>query len=597
MSTPLGTLRYNPLKLNSKEIRLLHLYSASSLSAPLRCDLVHEELHPGLLYDALSYTWGSSARQRTILINGHEFPVTVSLWSSLCHIRSVKPRIIWVDAVCINQEDVSERNAQVVRMRDIYVYAKQVLIWLGPSAYESDLALNTLKAVVDLEASFMAGANSSLAERDLRTQLIQKLGSDSGILADSGENDAAPWIALGRLFRRAWWFRVWIIQEATCHNGTVFYCGTITISWDDFKNACSVLMDAGSETIAKYVLGYEGFGRFIRLIAFHAQRHNLKDQLDFLTVLSNFRTAEATNPRDKVYAGVGLMKPSIQKRIVVNYDNTIVKVYTDAASVFVDATNTLDILAHCEVDTGMSGLPTWVPDWNIWTGIEILTHRFAEKLPGEEGCDEIYGPLYQCARKSRAHAEFPPNKSTMILTGSIFDRLVSVSSPHVDLDDAPDALPDQSWRLFATSHFQDPTYLTGEPTDTAIRRTFVADKMCGLLGIAKKRGFAVVWPEHRAQEPQDIRSHIETSLSVATFQRAFAVTEHGYMGLVSKTACAGDVVCLLEGGQTPFIMRCNSPHREQDQDAFFSMVGETYIHGIMDGESWPPDKTRSFSIV
>ena len=133
--------------------------------------------------------------------------------------------------------------------------------------------------------------------------------------------------------------------------------------------------------------------------------------------------------------------------------------------------------------------------------------------------------------------------------------------------------------------------------DTAIRRTLVADKMCGLLGIPKKRGFAMVWPEAIDQEQLDIRSHIETSLSVATFQRSFCVTEHGYMGLVPRTARVGDVVCLLEGAQTPFILRANDSSESSGEDLSWNLIGEAYIHGVMDGEAWPPPEIRAFLIT
>jgi hypothetical protein len=393
---------------------------------------------------------------------------------------------------------MAERNVQVVRMRDIYVHATRVFIWLGPSAFESDLALNTLKAIVEFETKFTAEADQSITEGDLRAQSIQRLPADGRLLdsADSADN-ATPWIALGRFFKRVWWFRAWIIQEATCKNETIFHCGTSTISWNDLTHACSVLMNTGSHSVGTYVLENEGFYRFSRMVAFYEQRHKYNDQLDFLTVLSTFRTAEATDLRDKVYAGVGLMQVSMQKHIVVNYDDTIVKVYTDAASAFIQATGSLDVLAHCDVDIGIPGLPSWAPDWTIWTGIKELTHRFPQQLPGGEAESVAYDPLYQCTKNSRAHAQLSSDSPTLILTGATLDTLASMSSPYLNLDSPPADLPERAWRSFAADFLPSATYRSGEPIDTATRRTLVADKMCGLLGIPKKRGFAMVWPEQR----------------------------------------------------------------------------------------------------
>lgn len=98
-----------------------------------------------LKYTALSYTWGNPLATTPILVNGVETEVTLNLEAALRHIR--KPEydvILWVDALCINQNDVAEKNHQVEMMREIFAGAELVIAWLGSASGDSDLAMEVL---------------------------------------------------------------------------------------------------------------------------------------------------------------------------------------------------------------------------------------------------------------------------------------------------------------------------------------------------------------------------------------------------------------------------------------------------------------------
>jgi hypothetical protein len=96
-------------------------------------------------YQTLSYTWGSSRKTDTIIVNGYPFSVTRNLFEALCKLRTEDPGTNWwVDAICINQEDIAERNEQVSLMRAIYKESQEVLIWLGEEADDSSLAIDTI---------------------------------------------------------------------------------------------------------------------------------------------------------------------------------------------------------------------------------------------------------------------------------------------------------------------------------------------------------------------------------------------------------------------------------------------------------------------
>jgi hypothetical protein len=142
-----SAMKYKPLWWLD-EIRLIILEPGSS-SDPIRCRLIHTEL--GLQdYEALSYEWGTSAKDLEISINGEPIRVRRNLHSALWHIRTQRERLLWIDALCINQADVSERNHQVCLMGRIYSQAENVVVWLGPAANDSDLAMDALKQLQKL---------------------------------------------------------------------------------------------------------------------------------------------------------------------------------------------------------------------------------------------------------------------------------------------------------------------------------------------------------------------------------------------------------------------------------------------------------------
>jgi hypothetical protein len=176
---------YDPLLPNS--IRLLCILPHEDEYAPIQCKLFNYSLqesvkrtHP---YDALSYTWSGPAKPRSISIGEHDLPVTLNLHEALSRLRhrSIE-RIIWVDAVCINQEDKKERAQQVQFMAKIYNQANRVVVWLGEAADYSDLALEEIR---------VAGRKKS---------------------TNSSNNESIRRAVLA-LLQRPWFRRIWVREQ------------------------------------------------------------------------------------------------------------------------------------------------------------------------------------------------------------------------------------------------------------------------------------------------------------------------------------------------------------------------------------------------
>ncbi|PVH78634.1 hypothetical protein DL98DRAFT_421844, partial [Cadophora sp. DSE1049] len=124
---------YQPLDTAQEEIRILILYG-SDLSAPrsgqAELRIVALDRYPE--YEALSYQWGTSSADQSIVIDGQHKAITPNLALALHSLRhEMRERVLWVDAICINQRSTKEKSSQVQLMNRIYAEASEVLIWLG----------------------------------------------------------------------------------------------------------------------------------------------------------------------------------------------------------------------------------------------------------------------------------------------------------------------------------------------------------------------------------------------------------------------------------------------------------------------------------
>jgi hypothetical protein len=141
---------FHPLLPDPGKIRLLRLKPDEDENAPVQCELFNYSLQKSTkgthLYEALSYVWGKLKETLPIRVDGVEFPVTVKLHEALLCLRDrAIERIIWVDAVCINQNDGPEKTHQIGLMPKIYGQANRVIIWLGEAADDSDLAVEEIR--------------------------------------------------------------------------------------------------------------------------------------------------------------------------------------------------------------------------------------------------------------------------------------------------------------------------------------------------------------------------------------------------------------------------------------------------------------------
>jgi len=255
-------------------------------------------------YEALSYVWGSDRRDRVIEINGMHFWVTRNLYDALQQLQLPgQDRIVWVDAICIDQTNQAERGHQVRHMGQIYKRASRVIYWLGSPTSDTNHCLNALR--------LLEKKSRGVARKDWTREQWLDLWK-----ASCGSNRAQQREGLRELLGRPWFRRVWILQEVAHSHAAMVSCGKASVSARMFGMAGS-LMELRPSQHCQAVLDMMP-GPFRQASWFGGNQ-------DLHTLLERFGGSEATDPRDLVYALLGMTTDAID-HIKPNYTEDKVSV-------------------------------------------------------------------------------------------------------------------------------------------------------------------------------------------------------------------------------------------------------------------------------
>ncbi|KAJ4324818.1 hypothetical protein N0V94_001047 [Neodidymelliopsis sp. IMI 364377] len=360
-------------------IRLVQLLPEPNIAAePVRCGIIEVLLSEAPSYEAVSYCWGPRIDTGTIhIMNPSAHCDNTQTTPTLTVPRSLIPflrrsrwkkdtRLLWIDAICINQEDDEEKTLQVQKMRDIYIKAMRTLCWLGPHA---DGSANAIKYAESLNKLF----RRKLAETGV-VELLE-FEKKEGVASFEmkvrlGDPDLE---ALLQLLNRPYFERAWIVQECIVSTNVWFVVGDSATSWHIFFGAYWYLLNFQTWLFEVYPSQ--------RLVFVVPLRYGELDweagkDVEWWRVLLRQRPCLSSDPKDKVYAYYGLRcKADFQKMdISPDYVNkSIEELYIQLAS------RALEVLRHAEVfnvpklvegpeqkqdaDWEPLDLPSWVPDW------------------------------------------------------------------------------------------------------------------------------------------------------------------------------------------------------------------------------------------
>ncbi|KAK4033438.1 heterokaryon incompatibility protein-domain-containing protein [Parachaetomium inaequale] len=511
----------------------------------------------GPRYSALSYVWGEPQFNDVILIDGKRLAITNSLGIALRRLRPVagQPALrIWIDQICINQRDTVERNQQVRLMHAIFRDAHRVLVWLGadPDGHAP-------------RAFQLANALRSIFEDKLLSSLCKSKGADFDWIP------VENWKSLRELSKLPWFRRAWIPQEI----------GT------DAK----AIVHWGSDNIQRFVEQPrdEPGGR---------ARHSFIYQL-YLSARNS-----ATDPRDYVFSQLGHYSAWIEAEraliIQPDYDNTVAAVYHEIAIRALTVDSSL-MLLNAVSDNGETRpllpgpevLPSWVPRWDAGRFHSLIGHPGRYKASG-------------AAKSWITKNSFEDNYNTLVIKGLVVDTIDKVTAKFTsscfNSESSKKDLIQTAWRLcrppkpafldtLAPSalfgHISSPS---GSSTCPNISDTAYAS---GISVLSKLFPAAAFSTKHDPRKPPNSeatptekppRPNPTAWLQAAedhAVHRCFAVTkESRYFAMVPPTTKTGDILCVLQGGETPYVLRLDPKGAKKRL-----FIGEAYVPGLMEDAS------------
>ena len=558
--------RLHPLLNDPPSIRLLELELDSNETSKIyaKIDTYKIPLQPD--YDALSYTWGIDTDLVNIEINAYEYPVTPNLRDALQQFRQNQynnektKRKLWVDAICIHQADHVEKSSQLMLMKDIYAGARNVLIWLGKPDTLTELAFDTLERFSADDGT----PDGSATYKDI------------DILGTVDEREAA----IKLLIERPYFDRVWIIQEVVVAKKAIVFCGPFSTTFEKLYTACQRMTGSGFLPFSISSIGKLTYLGDWRRYYQELDGYNREEAFD-LKVFIDSRDKSAANLRDKVYALRGLLNSTIKKGIIVDYNNSVERVYTDLAKHLLTAQPGLRVLSAVVLQHRKSSaldLPSWVPDWSKrqWGGgILQKYYRFAPSKLFKAG------GTGKCRRVTELE-----DSETICLEGHRLDtvkRVITVKEER--------SITESKVQEMAKETTLQETYLfTGGSLWKALFHTLTADRSALSFRVSedyRSKYFSAFrnWnpnlpPNERLENlPLEAWAEISRTLGTIIEDKVMLITERGYLGLGQEGSQAGDVICILLGGETPFMLRQSQVHEGR-----FQFLSECYVHGVMDGE-------------
>jgi len=383
-------VQYHTLNQDTAEIRLLELLPGKEAS-PIHCKLATVSLQNNAIFEALSYVWGDAQVTKAITVDGGLFQVTTNLEEALRALRHrCKSRILWMDAICINQSDLGEKNVQVPLMRQIYTNAGGVVAWLGPSNPSIEMAVSYGWRYAEKRLSSktlywmrldLAAVFSRRARMERSIALLQVLDGQLDILL------------------RPYWKRIWTFQEYHLpRRKPIYMCRNMVFQ------AYSTLEHSGSEPFPfSRVFGgdelqdpnairmldmrdidYDGLRGLVSALLEKSVGLGVSDRrphylivdpgppsdtstdTDLLGYLLESANRLFSEPRDRVYALYGMVK-EVRELYPPDYSKPVEQVLLETSAFLVNHEKDIPrgwFPPRADSISNQS-YPTWVPDFNL----------------------------------------------------------------------------------------------------------------------------------------------------------------------------------------------------------------------------------------
>ncbi|GAW19669.1 hypothetical protein ANO14919_091580 [Xylariales sp. No.14919] len=641
---------YGPIDRSRSEIRLLEILPSRNKNSIVSCSLKTVSLNDDTEYVALSYVWGTPEKTHDIFLNGTKTLVTRSLALMLLHIRNSVlaaseswgvseriPSLFWADAVCINQEDETEKSHQVTLMRTIYQNAFMVISWMGP---DDDGLISLAIKWLSLIASELRKKLRRKPDNDVFSWMREY--PDIFRTGDGYPLDNQIWNAIHDFLHLPYWRRIWILQEMVLARDLWMVIGDVCINYDSL-----IMVWRWSEIIRHHRMGKPSFfpaplwnrlalprwvGWEVLQTVFgyrgvvSGNPENPDANARKLSALLYTQSYRATNPRDKIYGLLGL----IESDITPDYSKPVADLYSEAAEKLLKEVGSLEPLNLAgihNIDTTAFGLPSWVPNWH---DISMGDRKTMPPQPyrADDGIkDFLSGDAFEVIDRTlhaygfvcesvdrvepdfdnRAFFQFCCDYASRDVGGDVYitgiPRLQAIfRTVCMDVDPKSMARFSRTPHRFAFEFIRDIIpedeilngaallrrlgFHPGEEFLESYRRRFydtagVDEGELRLLMEVSLRFDKIHGPYDFLRLWLHVKQSVLSDFTVyAQIIRAlchrFFHTANGYLGLGPPATLPGDLVCVLGGCTMPLVLR--------RVDSHYLLVGQCHVLGLMDGE-------------
>jgi hypothetical protein len=549
--------------------------------------------------------------------------------------------LIWIDAVCINQEDVAEKSSQVAMMDQIYSAAQNVIVWLGINDWHTTAAIEVMKSLESVPSSRLNVKFSDLEDEEAYNALgIEYI-------------DPQDWLDYAAFLQRTWFCRIWVVQEAFMARNLIVLLGSHILHWPDITACAKILritnlgsllveaavkaIDAEAQTGTVYVNNTLTNQYILEKMRDTA---NSKDatSLNLEDLLWSSRYFQATNAKDHIFALLGVWKrflgnEKIPAEMEANYKNSLATIFTNAAWELIRETKDLNILSlvgdpssrpNPVLSKDEPNLPSWVPDFSTgchpsplsgsprstsatkhWQASSGLSFHIPVPSPTTTLLLPVSGIRVSAITSTAAtyaeiSSQFQLNSILSLLAtthATIFDDFWRAlikdtfrSQRPADAKQARKAfralLAVYVWELQIAAQDSPSAYgalLTS--TNSSISALAAREENGGLIPsldeVEELIGVAKLDPDE-SREKREMDGDVDDFRGVfreACAGRRMVGVEGGRLGITAEGVKVGDVVWVLAGAEVPVVLR------EGSEKGRWRLVGDAFVCGIMGGEA------------
>ncbi|KAH7348375.1 heterokaryon incompatibility protein-domain-containing protein [Rhexocercosporidium sp. MPI-PUGE-AT-0058] len=609
MSTPTGSqspnYRYTYSPLASAflgDIRLIRLWPGPVAAEEIRLEIFHEVSFATPQYEALSYAWGCPDHtdvalvceavdrrgKRTTrkhldetmdeLISTSRLGIARNLAVALRHLRYPdRDRILWVDALCINQTDDAEKSREVHQMGSIYGKAQRVIVWLGPSEDDSTLALETLDRI---------GRGVEFERRIFHVTCqpgtwAQYLASNNEVL----RAESPRWVAIAKLIRRGWFSRLWVFQEISLATSSSVVAGKCSIDWELFRLGLYWVwtrIDDINQLLGVHCIEDPFTNSIYGLLT--VSDRTVETATTLLLALDLTKKSFCFDKKDRLFAIRGLLIADAQQLITTDYALRTEQVYKATTISYTMFYENPNILTYCVLQSPPLDVeaPSWVPDFSFQEAPQHLRPMGADgSAPGYYSFEEGDILAVQGVKVTEIIGVWASNITQKSTDGELGDvcftwgKQLSLSAAYVAGGLMEDVLIE--------------AILCGQIEENALTN----------FGYVKSGHFCkeLLLPTGNSEGKEDNEfNEIDSAFVFQLFRRlaigrAFFTTAEGYIGVCPESAQIGDCVVVILGCEVPLVLR---PYEDNKEN--FIVVGECYVPGIMNAEAilgrLPPGWTK-----